>query len=301
MSNLDILTTYNVRAYATNSIGTSYGNEETFTTSSSILPTGNQIIADHTIVDRFDDIPAYYMNEVKKMWLDIPGESHSWGYRYGLTDFASDYPAYAVSSLDYGAPEAYTTSHLRVSRATWGDVNNATGWITDYGEEDWFLTPEAIAQTKAGITYCNMHSLTIAAIGFAWCWDDNIMDMTDYLSATQQYADYCSANGYSTKVFFTTGPVEEFTGELAYNNSLRWKQIRDYVDAHPTTIFFDYADILCHDDAGILYTDTWNGHTFPYVSETTPEQAGHISVPGSIRLAKALWWMLARMAGWDGN
>jgi hypothetical protein len=28
---------------------------------------------------------------------------------------------------------------------------------------------------------------------------------------------------------------------------------------------------------------------------------GHIGERGALRLAKALWWMLARMAGWDGT
>ena len=35
-----------------------------------------QIIADHSVVDRFDDIPQYYIDAVKKMWLVVPGESH---------------------------------------------------------------------------------------------------------------------------------------------------------------------------------------------------------------------------------
>ena len=28
---------------------------------------------------------------------------------------------------------------------------------------------------------------------------------------------------------------------------------------------------------------------------------GHIGTNGALRLAKALWWMLARLAGWDGG
>jgi predicted alpha/beta-fold hydrolase len=31
------------------------------------------------------------------------------------------------------------------------------------------------------------------------------------------------------------------------------------------------------------------------------EQTGHITYVGAERLAKAMWWMLARIAGWDGN
>jgi len=43
-----------------------------------------QIIADHTVVDRFDDIPQKYIDEVKKMLLIVAGESHTNGYFEGL-------------------------------------------------------------------------------------------------------------------------------------------------------------------------------------------------------------------------
>lgn len=30
------------------------------------------IVADHTVVDRYVDIPQTYIDEVKKMWLNVP-------------------------------------------------------------------------------------------------------------------------------------------------------------------------------------------------------------------------------------
>ena len=45
---------------------------------------GQQIIADHTVVDKYDKIPAEYLALVKQMWVNIPGESHSSGYRKGM-------------------------------------------------------------------------------------------------------------------------------------------------------------------------------------------------------------------------
>ena len=304
-----------------------------------------QIIADHTIVDRFDDIPAAYITEIKKMWLSVPGESHSYAYRAGLSLLEASYPTYDVSLKESGTPEAYTTSNLRVSRATWGDYSNSTGWIYFYGEEDWFTNATAISRTKAGITYCNTNSLTIAAIGFGWCYDmvrgsgtattdpiygvhwkgssvggpegdkawgldaddyaitANSISMDSYLSTTQAYIDYCTSNGYTTKVFFTTGTVEEYGGETAYQGYLKDEHIRDYVLANSTRILFDYADILCYDNDGTPTTATWNGHTFPIITPTNlgDGSIGHIGSAGAIRLAKAMWWMLARMAGWDGK
>jgi hypothetical protein len=308
-----------------------------------------QIIADHTVVSQYTKIPQTYIDEIKKMWVVVPGESHSESYRTGMTLLESSYPTFAVSTVDYGTPEAYTTSHLRISRGTWGDYSNSSGWVYSYGEEDWWTNSTAIARTKAGITYCNTHSLTIAAMGFGWCWDavghdhvssgvdpvtgnhwygwsvgspsgdgawgiddadntisGNSVNMDDYLAATQSYIDYCAANSIATKIFFTTGPVDNVEGyapdEDMYQGYLKYEHIRNYVKANSSRILFDFADILSYDDNGTLTTKTWNGHTFPSITATnlSPAEAYHFSQAGAIRIAKAMWWLLARIAGWDG-
>lgn len=306
-----------------------------------------QIIANHIVVDKYDKIPEQYINEVKKMWLVVAGESHSAAIRGGLTLLKAINPNYTVNETSSGNPEAYTNSHLRVSGATWGDYSNSAGWMYWYGEEDWYTNSIAIARTKAGISYCNLIGLTISAIGLGWCADmtegvgtanadpvygchwygnslygpdgdkpwgvdasnytttANSINMNTYLTVTQNYNDYCTENGIPTKVFFSTGPVDadnSWYGEKAYQGNLKHNRIRDYVKADPSRILFDYADILCYDDDGTPATSTWNGHTFPIITSTnvSPVQIGHISNAGAIRLAKAMWWMLARIAGWDG-
>jgi hypothetical protein len=315
-----------------------------------------QIVADHTIVDKFDKIPQYYIDQVKKMWLVYAGESHAYGVRLGLGRVQTLDARYAVNATEgipivgtSPEPEAYTTSHLRVSSGTWGDHDNATGWIYWYGEEDWWSNSTAISQTETGISYCNANNLTISAMGFGWCWDamgtgptasadplygcrwwgssvngpsghkawgidagdysitTNLVNMDTYISVTQGYIDYCTANDIPTKVFFTTGPVDNYNGnyidENMFQAHLKYEHIRDYIDAHPNTILFDYADILCYDNDGTLTTATWNGNTYPRITSTnlTPGGNAHISAAGELRLGKAMWWMLARMAGWDGS
>lgn len=311
----------------------------------SSLITYGQIIADHTVVDNYDKIPQYYIDKVKKMWLVIAGESHAWAYFEGLELLESLNPVYASRVSSAGEPPGYTNEYLRNSPATWGDYANSTGWIYDYGEEDWFTNSTGISRTKAGITYCNTHDLIISAIGFGWCYDalrgsatlnsdpifgihwygssngstggdmawgiddsdysvtGNEISMDTYLSVTQEYIDYCTTNGYQTKVFFTTGPVDSYTGESGYQGYLKYEHIRDYVKTDPTRILFDYADILCYDDDGTLTTTTWNGHVYPIITlkNVTPTTTGHISGTGAVRLAKAIWWLLARIAGWDGE
>ena len=306
---------YYVKAYATNRHGTYYGNEVTFKTISQ--SSNGQIIADHTVVDKFDDIPQYYIDLVKKMWVTYPGESHSEDIRSGMIAFAAAYPKFVINSPLSGPPEAYTSVHLRYSRATWGDINNPSGWIYDYGEEDWFdyvdnqdiyhYAPDAVARTKAGLAFCNSNGLILNATGFGWCWDYNDGINADfYLAATQAYIDYCIENEYATKVFFTTGPTGNggiLPPSMNYILYLRSQQIRNYVLEDPTRILFDFADILAYNDAGELTAESDGIHTYPSYNTDNDSGSGliHMGTVGGVRLAKAMWWMLARISGWDGN
>lgn len=265
-----------------------------------------QIIADHTVVDKYDDIPQHYIDEVKKMWLVVAGESHSYAYITGLRSLGLMNPKYAVSVLlESGVPESYTSSHLRASRATWGDLTHSSGWIYSYGEEDWITSTTAINRTKDGIKYCYDNNIPIAAIGFGWCWDDEVgLDVNDYFTATQEYVDYCNENDYPTTVYYTTGPIDYDTPMYLYDLHVRNEAIRDYIDNYEgNVVFFDYADILCHDDDGTLYYVMYGDIPVPKVTPTNAgdHTIGHIGENGAIRLAKALWWMLARIAGWDGG
>ena len=204
----------------------------------------SQIVADHTVVDRYDDIPIYYMNEVKKMLFVYPGESHSAAIRDGLEVLETINNNYEVNTTIAGGYEAYTDQYLRSCKALWGDLTHATGWEWAHGEEDWYTNSIAISRIKAAITYANVtYGVPITAMGYGWCsdmvegnstlnvdpvygchWygfsvggpegdlpigiDANDTDLTGnsvcidtYLSATQEYIDYCTANGIPQKYF----------------------------------------------------------------------------------------------------
>lgn len=318
-----------------------------------------QIIADHTVVDKYAQIPQQYIDKVKEMWVIVAGESHSKGYRIGCRLLEELDPRFQVNIRESGVPEGYTNAHMRLSSATWGDLNNISGWIYSYGEEDWFTNATALSRTRAHLTYCNTNNLTIAAMGFGWCWDmtsnnwpagtpdpvyqvrwagrssggpegskrwgldagdfvltENSVCMDTYLNATDGYNAHCIANGYPTKVFYTTGPVDanENLGENGYQRFIKHEYIRSFVRADEGRILFDYADILCWNDAGERRVVSWtdfSGITQPYqaihadnlidMNGGYVEDGDHIGERGAVRLAKALWWMLARMAGWDGQ
>lgn len=141
----------------------------------------------------------------------------------------------------------------------------------------------------------------------------NSVCMDTYLAATQSYGDSCAANGWPTTVFFTTGPVDgNDNSENGCQREIKHQYIRQYVAQAPARVLFDYADILCWSDSGEQPIATWNdGGTpryYPQIHadnmldlDTTVNDGDHIGQRGAIRLAKAMWWMLARLAGWDGT
>lgn len=273
-----------------------------------------QIIADHTVVDRFNYIPQEYIDEVKKMWVSYAGESHSSGIRNGAIILEWQDTRFAVNVTESGDPEDYTYLYLRLSRATRGDAGTTGSWVYSYGEEDWFESAAAIANTKAGLAYCNTSGPTLSVLGFGWCWDHpvyvNSSDIAAYLSATQEYIDYCAANSYPTVVIFTTGPVDGYSDVDAYNRYVSEQQIRAFVLADSSRILFDYADILSWNNSGDENQQIYNSNSYHLIHPDNmlnitgaPADANddHIGQAGALRLAKAMWWMLARIAGWDGE
>ncbi|MCT4588708.1 MAG: T9SS type A sorting domain-containing protein [Carboxylicivirga sp.] len=305
----------------------------------------NQIIADHTIVNDYDKIPDYYINEVKKMMVSIPGASHARAYRIGLEMLEDINPKFAVNVAH---EEANTDQYLRCN-----DINDnefvEDKWYT------WYAWPENNRPSEATIVkdmISRNQNKNLVAIAFGWCWammssnegredevdaehkvrwfgsshggpdgslewgidnsdqstTQNRVSLQTYLDATVDYINYCETNNYITKPFFTTGPVDKYTGEKAYQGYIKHERIREFVREDPSRILFDYADILCFDNDGTGNTISWTDrdgqtHTFPHITDTNvgDEAIGHIDQEGAIRLAKAMWWFLARIAGWDGG
>jgi hypothetical protein len=303
-----------------------------------------QIIADHTAVADFENIPAEYIAKVKKMLVAFPGESHSAAMRAGMEMLEETDPTYACNVSE---GEAYTDQYLRVLNY---------GWI---GEMEWFTwfaydeadRPYPIRREFKHLMETNVEEgHPITALGFTWCYDmvlgegnetegvdpvygvhwygasdggpdgnkawgldaddyaitGNRVSLQTYFDTMEDYIAHVKALDLGTKMIFTTGTVDyegQWFGEGAVQGQIKHEAIRDYVKADPTRILFDYADILCYDDDGTLTTQTWNGHTFPSITSTNeyPRDYGHISDAGAIRLAKAQWWMLARIAGWNSD
>lgn len=308
------------------------------------------LIIDHSSVEKYQQISPELIRRVSEMWLSVPGESHSLGYRKGCELLEAADSRFNCQVQESGVPMS-PTNYLRVCAATWGDVTGNGQWVYSYGEEDWYTSAAAIAMTKGHLAKCNTNNLGLAAMGFGWCWDatwhnppgggidpvyqvrwagsstggpdgdmrwgldagdyaltGNRICMDDYLSATQQYDDFCKTNNFKTRVFFTTGAIDSSAGESGYQQQIKYDYMRDYVRNSNDAILFDYADILAWSNGGQQSTDTWTDHggtlrTFQKIhpdnmldlNGTYVEDGDHIGQRGALRLGKAQWYMLAAM------
>lgn len=308
-----------------------------------------QIVADHTVVDQYDDIPQQYMDAVKTMLVSLPGESHATTFRIGPNLLEQMNSAYQVETYAYSTPPAETNQYLRIGG------HRMAG-------EDFFFSQSRITEMKGEITDQYNSGNPFDVMGFGWCYDmtrgdapgggedpdyhvrwagrsegspsgsmrwgldsddevltGNVVSMDTYLDAVDSYIQFCSDNSYPTKWIFTTGPVDrdDHAGsENGFQREIKHDYIRNYVSQASSRILFDYADILCWNNSGEQNLTDWNddgtirshAHIHPdnmmdYDASWNPvphdEDGDHIGEVGTVRLAKALWWLLARMAGWE--
>lgn len=143
---------------------------------------------------------------------------------------------------------------------------------------------------------------SINVSSMSWCTEMNSASE----SYVQRYLDSMqvleSEHPGVTFVYFTG--TAEYDGGYGYNRAMRNRQIRDFCVAN-NRVLFDFEDL----DSWWFNPDTgeWEQATYQYNGETIPvehpELAGndaeHTSYESCEQKARATWWMMAVLAGWE--
>jgi hypothetical protein len=249
-----------------------------------------QTIVDHTCTD-IDQIPDEWVGQVRNT-IDshYAHTSHGSQLTWGIEFIESDDPFYS-----YELGVCYLP-----------DVSDA--WcIFDGQQTESYITPDLYWESSYGMDLTRSvldDNPTLDTSMWSWC------TQCDYYSEdqVQAYLDSMSVleSEYPDVTFaYLTGNAQN-TGASGYNRWLRNQQIREFCIENDK-VLFDFEDLDCwwFNPA----TSQWEQNTYSYGGYQIPsehphfygDEYGHTTAESCVQKGRALWWMMAVIAGWDGT
>ncbi len=264
------------------------------------------IIIDHNCTD-LSQVPAYWLEQAKQLTLHYAHTSHGSQIISGIENLESLDSCYSVAvreSSSEGLPPEEDPPALRIY-----DGNPPETYIEP---GDYWEGPSAWARTTA-----------VAATGrydfSMWSWCGQVSSASEsyinqYLNTMDQFESWYPG----MRFIYMTGHLDIWSyGNLKARN----QQIRDYCLASGK-VLFDFADIESYDPSGTFYdyaTDSCDYYSdssggtelgnwadewcaaYPGSDLCSSCSCAHSKALNCNQKARAFWWMMARLAGWNGQ
>ena len=263
------------------------GDENSNNESEEIGGTDNYLIADHTSVD-LSSIPDTWIEKVKEIIeVHYCHTSHGGQITIGLERLMNGNFADSVLSATY---------NFYADNCNMPDTDEyfsmMEGQFTE-GYCETYITPDLYWQGDTAISLTknmlNGHNINVSL--FAWCTQlDYYSSSTveDYLKAMSDLEDEFP----NVTFIYMTGNAQS----QEQNRYDRNEQIRKYCRDNKK-ILFDFADLDCWYNGD---KNVENGIPMEH-PHYNGDQAAHTTYESCENKAKAFWWLMARISGWDGK
>lgn len=286
------------------------------------------IIVDHTAVDLFDQIPEEYITQaasLKMIYIDRsvgdnindaldclshPSQEQAPNH-CKRTDHVQSEFSVPAAIINWQHPTGYDRQNWAF--ATW-EGENCSEWSDKINCFIQMITPiidqyDVVSYQLSYLAVNSGSNITDATVGY-FADNPNNYDVFDQEAFEEKHPD-------KNFIYWTTSLSRSIGTEESdeFND-----QMRAYAQTN-NKILFDVADILSHDPNGqpcydnrdnIPYDNGNKSENYPDDGEnhlaicphyTTEVEGGHLGSvsAGKIRVAKAFWVLMARIAGWDGT
>jgi hypothetical protein len=252
------------------------------------------ILIDHTCTD-ISQIPDYWLGQAKNLAIHYAHTSHGSQLMSGIDKLEQLDPDYSYSVVYADNPPSPRPGGAGVLG------------VYDGNPPDTYITPGLYWAENDGRT----RTRSVASTGlypfsmWSWCGEqsgNSTATVQSYLDTLNQFETEYPAMRFILMTGHTDGSG---TGGTLYRNN---NQVRAYAAANGK-VLFDFADIESYDPAGNYYPNTDDGCPWcddwcaahPADCTDLPDDCAH-SHPFNCKLkGNAFWWMMARLAGWNGQ